>query len=285
MRRLLGLTMVGLAALTVFLIGLGGTTSAQQPQPNDGTVIVVAAPPLPQVHVCYNVEKGHEVLADARLGTTNFGGDRVTIVRLVMMCELSTLNVSSANNPAPPTAPDTRILACYSLKDGGNPNDPYQIETVFFKDAVIVGQSNLMCETAAKYVTDAAGNVQKFGTPSGNVRQCFDLRKGDDVGKPFIIANNNFGLDKVRIGAGMQMCEEAEKRRMINGMLDVTGFANGVVEECFRMRGTVDSKATFVLETENFGRSEVVVRAARMVCVPGVKTPIFTASIDAARNP
>jgi hypothetical protein len=285
MKSLLGITVIALTAAALLLIVQGGTTSAQQPLPDNDTVTVTALPPLPPVHVCYEVQKGHEVQVDARLVTTNFGGDRVTIGRLVMMCELSTLKSPNATNPNPPPAADTRILACYSLRDGGNPDDPYQIETVFFKDSVIVGKSNLMCETAAKYVTDAAGNVHKFGTPSGNVRQCFDLGKGDDVGKPFVIANNNFGLDKVLIGSGIQMCEEAAKYRLINGVVDVTGFANGVVEECFRMRGNLDPRLPVVLETENFGRSEAMVRAARMICVPGEKSPIFTASIDTNREP
>ena len=65
-------------------------------------------------------------------------------------------------------------------------------------------------------------------------------------------------------------------------MLDVTGYANGYVEECFRVSGNLDPKLPVVLETENFGRDEVVVRQARLLCAPGVKTPIFTASIDVA---
>ena len=282
MRKLLGLTLVAFAGIALLLVGPGKTTSAQQPPPADDTVTVVLAPPPPQVHVCYDVRDGDFVKVDARLETTNFGGDRVTIGKLVMMCELSTLNGTNASNPLPPTVPDTRIYACYDLRDGGNPNDPYQIQTMFFNDYVIVGPSKLMCETAAKYVTDAAGNVQKFGSPSGNILQCFDLFKGDDVNKGFIIANNNFGIDTVKIGGGIQMCEQAAKYRIINGAVDVTGFANGYVEECFRMRGTVDDKLVAVLETENFGRDEVVVRAPTMVCVPGEKTPIFTVSIDIA---
>jgi hypothetical protein len=284
MKKLFGLTVIAVTALALLFVAKGGTTSAQQPAPDSGnaTVTLDAAH---QVHVCYDVENGHEVKVDARLVTTNFGGDRVTIGRLVMMCELSTLTSVDATNPVPPTVPDTRILACYSLRDGANPNDPYFIDTFFFNDAVIVGQSNLMCETAAKYVTDAAGNVQKFGAPSGNVRQCFDLAKGDNVGKTFAIVNNNFGLDKALIGAGAKMCEEAAKHRIINGMLDVTGFANGVVEECFRMRGNLDPKLPVVLETENFGRSEAVVRQARLLCVNGEKTPIFSGAIDSFRAP
>jgi len=285
MRKLFGLTIIALAAFAVVLAGTGSTTFAQQPGADDPPITSVPHTPLPQVHVCYDVDKGDTVNVDARLQTTNFGGDRVTIGRLVMMCELSTLNSADVRDPAPPTVPDTRIFACYDLRDGGNPGDPYAIKTVFFKDAVYVGQSNLMCETAAKYVTDAAGNVEKFGSASGDVRQCFDLKKGDDIGKTFVIANNNFGVDKIKTGAGVQMCEQAAKYRIINGALDVTGFANGYVEECFRIRGTIDPRKTVVLETENFGRDEVVVRPARMMCVPGEKSPIFTASIDTTLDP
>src|SRR5690606_2447982 len=145
--------------------------------------------------------------------------------------------------------------------------------------AVVVTRSELMCETAAKYVTDELGNVQKFGTPSGRVSQCYNLKGGDNVGRTLVTHNNNFGRDEIVVGAGALMCEEAEKHRIINGVLDVTGFANGVVDECFRIASKADPQAKVVLETENFGRAEVLVRSPRMLCVHGEKAPIYIGSI------
>src|SRR5690606_7208346 len=81
MRTLLGLTLLTLAALSVFVFAPGGTSSAQVP---DTEQAAHAAGPT-RGEVCYSVERGHDVKVDARLITDNFGGDRVTIGRLVLM--------------------------------------------------------------------------------------------------------------------------------------------------------------------------------------------------------
>ena len=269
------------AALAVLLVVLqsGTTTSAQStPTPRDLPIAGIPNIPAPTlVYTCYDVQKGEDVKVDARLITTNFGGDLVTVRRLVMMCELSTKNVIDTTNPKAPPVQDTKIFACYTLDNGTDPNDPYSITTKNFgKDGVIVRTSNLMCESAVKYVTTANGTTQQFGSMNGVIWQCYRLDKGLDPAKPFILANNNFGLNSVRVRIGIEMCEEGEKDRLINGQIDVTGKATGVVYECFKLDNGKDPQKVVTLETKNFGKDQVLVRNARVMCEIGVKEPIHT---------
>lgn len=280
--RKLGLVPVIVAAAAAMALLLvvvqSGTTSAQS---NPGTKDPVITNPTPVpptlVYTCYDVQKGEDVKVEARLITKNFGGDLVTVRRLVMMCELSTKNVLDTPHPEAPPVQSTKIYACYTLDRGTDPNDPYSITTKNFgKDVVMVRTSNLMCETASKTVTNAAGGTQVYGSPSGGIWQCYRLDKGLDPNKAFILKNNNFGANTVRVRTGFEMCEEGEKDRIINGMLDISGQANGVVYECFKLENGNDPQKVVTLETKNFGKDQVVVRNARAMCEIGVKEPIHT---------
>jgi hypothetical protein len=280
MKKLIGLLILFAVLSLTWFTGGGATSSAQrQDGPQDQTDASAQVAPT-QVLECYTVKKGDSVNVSARLITKNFGGDLVVIRQLVLMCELSTKNPVDSQNAVPPPLADTRIYACYSLARGGTPDDPYIIETANFgKDGVIVRTSNLMCETAAKHVVDAAGNVTTIGTPSGNILQCYKLSQGDNPGKDFALVNNNFGRSLIKVATATQMCEEAQKLRLIAGAVVTSGEANGVVQECFAIRGGDDPEKVVTLETSNFGRDEVVVRRPVLMCEHGEKTPVYIPGI------
>jgi hypothetical protein len=286
MKKLLSLTAVFSVVTILLFLALGSTSSAQrQVDPAGPGVVSDQTAPATNVLECYNVDKGDSVNVSARLITKNFGGDLVAIRQLVMMCEESTKNAVNSRDAVPPPLSDTRIYACYSLQRGGDPDDPYVIETKNFgKDGVVVRTSNLMCETASKTVTDAAGNSRTIGTPTGSVMQCFKLSSGDSPNQAFTLVNNNFGASTVKVGTGIQLCEEAQKDRLVDGAVVSSGLANGFVRECFAIRGGDDPKAVVTLETKNFGKDEVVVRRAVTMCEGGEKTPVYIVGVSFPPN-
>jgi hypothetical protein len=143
----------------------------------------------------------------------------------------------------------------------------------FGTDTVKVGTSDLMCESARKYVTNPDGTVSQYGVGTNTIWQCFELGAGDNPNLAVSFANNNFGADVVTTGPTIQMCEEGVKYRDIHGQTEITGFANGVVHGCYDIAAWADDeKKTVVLATENFGRDEVVVRKATQICQVGSKS-------------
>ena len=272
-RKLLGLLLLSMATSLWFFSA--GNTSADHGGPH------VTAAPLPTVYTCYDLEKGEDVKTDVTLITKSYGKDAVQVRELVMLCELSTMYpFGHGYVPAPPPVADTAIFACYALRGGSNPNEAAILTTPSFgSDAVVVGTSHLMCEAARKHVTNAAGATVTFGAVRNAIWQCFRLGKGADPNQDVNLTNNNFGLERVTVRTGIAMCEEGEKHRLINGQWEVTGLANGVAYECFRLERGNDPQQVVVLETENFGRDEVVVRRASQVCQVAEKKPILIGQI------
>jgi len=276
MKRLLGLLLLTAAATLWFVAASPGAAD------DDGPAHTVTAYPLTaKAQVCYDVDKGEDVKVDVTLATKSYGKDDVQVRRLVMMCELSTIKTFPVPTgpflwiaPNPPTVSDTSIFACYALRGGDDPGMGANITTPSFgTDKVIVDTSNMMCESAKKHVINPDGTMSTYGVGTNTIWQCFKLGAGDNPNLAVGFANNNFGSDVVKTGIGIQMCEEGVKYRDIHGQTEVTGFANGVVYECFDVAGWADDeKKTVVLETENFGRDEVVVRQSTQVCQLGTKT-------------
>jgi hypothetical protein len=250
----------------------------------------VNTPPPTQVFECFSAQRGPDAAAVVRLITQNFGGDLVRVRNLVMMCELAfkVKPVPGTNPGADPTPlPDpaqTRIFACYKLDRGDDPNDPFTLTTANFgTDKVIVRDSNLLCEEGSKTrvkqpVTGGPPTTVVVGTPTGVVWQCYRLADTQPNDQPFRLLTNNFGRDDVRIGRGVQMCEEAAKQRIdpaTNTVVE-TGKATGNVVECFAVRSGTDPKAPVTLETKNFGKANTVIRRPLMMCEAAKKVPSFT---------
>jgi hypothetical protein len=280
--RLAVTSLVAVALLLALTYSGGRTLAGQKLTPPSPTVFNQEVPPEPtDVLVCYSVRGGDDVRVDARLVTQNFGGDLLRVRSLVLMCEQSVKYrpVPGELDPPPPVEP--RIYACYAVDRGSNPDDPYILETRNFgQDGVIVQQSNLMCEAAEKLTAD--GDVT--GAATGHVWQCFKLMQGDDPNTPFRVNNQNFGRDDVKVATAVQMCETAAKHRLTSaGTVVVSGEATGDVVECFRIQDGQDVGARVVLTTLNFGRDEVELRSAVVMCEPAVKTPVYV--IGVAFNP
>jgi hypothetical protein len=265
MKRLLGMVLLSAAATLWFWSAAPGSADHA----------TVTAYPLQKAQVCYDVDQGEDVKIDVVLDTKTYEKDEVQVRRLVMMCELST--ISTFKIPMgpflwiphnPPTVSDTSIFACYTLRGGDDAGMGAILKTPSFgEDKVIVGTSNLMCESAKKHVINPDGTKSTYGVGTNTIWQCFKIGNSDIAPLAASFANNNFGADVVTTGKGIELCEEGVKYREINGQIEVTGFANGVAHECFEVTGwQEDEKLPVVLETENFGRDEVVVRKATQIC-------------------
>ena len=287
MKKVLGLVALFAVLCMTLLFGPSATTSAQQqPGPQNGTDVTNQLVPT-QVLECYSVQNGDAVNTPARLVTKNFGGDLVYLRNLIMMCELSTKNSPTTQNADPPPAEQTKIFACYSLLRGSDPSDPFVLNTENFgKDVVTVRTANIMCESASKTVTTAAGGPKTYGTPDGQVAQCFRLDQGQTPNKFFTLANNNFGNTRVLVSTALEMCETAQKQiQTSDGNVATSGEATGAVAECFAIRGGVDEKTPVTLETKNFGKDEVIVHRPLLMCEEAEKTPIYTFGVPLPVNP
>ena len=94
----------------------------------------------------------------------------------------------------------------------------FQPRTVFLTtrnfglDQVLVLKADTLCEEARKIRLNTAGALgQTIGQPTGRVLECFTIEaKARNV--PFFLRTRNFGLDTVRVGRGVLLCEPAVKR-------------------------------------------------------------------------
>jgi hypothetical protein len=279
MKRLLGLLLLT-AAATLWLF----SASPGAADDDDGPTHTVTAY-SPKALVCYDVDKGDDVKVDVTPNTKSYGKDDAQVRRLVMMCETSTIGTFPVPTgpflyivPSPPPVADTAIYACYALRGGDDPKVSANLKTPSFgTDKVVIGTSNMMCEAGKKHVVNPDGSISSYGVSTNTIFQCFKLGEGDNPNLAVKFANNNFGADVVKTGNTIQMCEEGEKYRDIHGQTEVTGFANGVVHVCYDIAGWADDEMkTVVLETENFGRDEVVVRQSTQICQVGSKTEFLT---------
>jgi len=275
------------AALAVAISG-GTSTQARESSAPTPPLVDAQTSPITEVFECFRVDPGDQPGADpkvvVRLVTDNFGGKLVRVRKLVAMCELALkyTPVAGQLDPPPPADTQTRIYACYQIQRGQDPNDPFVLFTQNFqRDLVQVRTSQLMCEEAAKLRTDAAGNVTTVGQPTGNIWQCFNIDRAKPINQKFRLSTNNFGRNDALIIRGSQLCEEAMKLRLTaTGTVVTSGEATGRVLECFRLETGLDPKAKVTLETKNFGRVDVVVRRAVLMCEPGEKTPVYTWPVD-----
>jgi hypothetical protein len=276
------------AAGALFVFAAAGQVGRAQPDfrsPPEPTVDAQAAPTA--VWQCYDVQRGDDPQEVVRLVTENFGGDRVRVRNLILMCELAfkVRPVLGVPDPPPPTDADTRILACYRLELGGDPNDPYQLDTANFgTDGVIVRQSQLMCEEASKtrVFTDPNGSTRTVttGQPTGQTWQCYTLRLGADPQLSFRLITNNFGRDDVEVRRSGLMCETSAKfKQDAAGNVLPFGEATGEVLQCFRLLDGADPNIRVTLGTANFGPDEILIRRSNSMCEAAEKEPVFIAGV------
>jgi hypothetical protein len=180
--------------------------------------------------------------------------------------------------PPPPDPTVVRVLACYEIERGTDPNDPFVLDTANFReDPVWVRTSKLMCEEASKTRVLPTGEVVTVGQATGQPWQCFILRNAKDNNLPFRLVTNNFGRDNVFVLRGVNLCEDAMKlRQNADGTIVTSGEAVGRVMECFRIESKLDPRVRVTLTTRNFGPVDAEVRRAASMCEGAKKVPIYT---------
>jgi hypothetical protein len=284
------LAAVLVASLGALLVFTTSGSEVSRAQPDFG---VQALPELEnqaaptRVWQCFDLQRGEDADTVVRLVTENFGGDRVQVRNLVMMCELALKYrpVPGTADPAPPPDEAVVILACYRIQEGGDPNDPFVLTTANFgSDGILVRNSNLMCEEASKtrvVVTPDGNEVRETtGQPTGQTWQCYRLSGGNNPQAPFRLLTNNFGRDDVRVMDSVLMCEGSAKfRQNSDGTITQFGDVTGQVVQCFRILEGGSPNLQVTLDTENFGQDEVAVRRSSLMCEPARKQPVFIAGV------
>jgi hypothetical protein len=284
-----GIVLVPLALALLALTVFGGEdTQARQTAPPISAPPAIEQAAPTRVLECFNLnvprnQPGGDPKAVVRLVTQNFGGDLVRVRRLALMCELA-LKVpvpvpgTPDETPPPPDPAAVRVLACYEIERGTDPNDPFVLSTRNFgRDIVWVRTSKLMCEEASKTRVLATGQVVTVGQPTGQPWQCFILRNAKNNNLPFRLVTNNFGRDDVFVLRGVNLCEDAMKLRQdAAGTIITSGEATGRVMECFRVESKLDPRVRVTLTTRNFGPVEAEVRRAASMCEDAEKISIYT---------
>lgn len=171
-----------------------------------------APPDTKEALQCFRVQKGQDPNDGAILTTQNFGPDAVQVRTSTRMCE-SAIKIRPQLPPFG-DAPIPQAWQCFDLKNGQNPNTQVVLSTNNFgPHRVFVRQAVLMCETAAKYVQTAAGDVQlSIPNEKTQVYECFKVVEAPNQAVPARLITRNFGTDDVRIRRANLMCEPARKQ-------------------------------------------------------------------------
>lgn len=177
-------------------------------------VPVGTKPAPPTVHEalqCFRLQNGQDPNDPAVLDTLNFGPDGVRVRTSTRMCE----SAVKLRPGLPPfgEVPQPRAWQCFNIQNGHNPNVQVVLSTNNFgAHRAFVRQAVLMCETAAKYIQTAAGEVQlSIPNEEQQVYECFRLIETPFQLAPATLITKNFGNDEVRIGRANLMCEPAKK--------------------------------------------------------------------------
>jgi hypothetical protein len=165
----------------------------------------------------------------------------------------------------------SRVLACYTLQRGDDPQTVVQLKTENFgNDLVRIRNLVFMCEGALKF---NAPPQQAFTTPDF-VLACYRIERGNDPADPYLLTTENFGVSFVEVRAAVLFCEGAQKTVTdADGTTKVVGEAGeGGMWQCFRTQTTFNPAAPKILLTDNFGRDEVRVGRATLICEDASKT-------------
>ena len=103
--------------------------------------------PPPIIWQCFNLANGESIGSQFRITTNNFGDDRITVRKAVMLCEDAIkTRVSAAGQVTSIRGATGRVFACYTI--AGRPGQqPFFLTTRNFgPDNVRVTRPSLMCE-------------------------------------------------------------------------------------------------------------------------------------------
>lgn len=106
---------------------------------------------------CYRILRGDDPEAKVVLETKNFGKEKVVVRQAIVMCEEARAETPDSQDGTVGQSTGY-VWECYRLTDGANPQEKVVLETRSFgRDAVVIGQSSLMCERAKKDHFPGAG--------------------------------------------------------------------------------------------------------------------------------
>jgi len=177
-------------------------------------------PPSPtqtRIFACYRLDGGTDPADPYLLTTANFGTSAVQVRTSNLMCEEAS-KTRSLPGSVPPIQvtvgqPSGVVWQCYKLARSKSTGGPFRLITNNFgRDDVQIGGAVQMCEEAAKFRLDAAGNVIQSGEATGLVLECFRLGLGDTPNARVSLTTRNFGKDDVTVGLATRMCEPATKQ-------------------------------------------------------------------------
>lgn len=274
-----------IAILAAVVLGAFAWAAAAHPGGSNARVPVGApasqvsgqvAPTL--VWECFSLIKGEDPKVRVRLLTNNFGRDDVNVRESGTYCETA----NKFRNPDAATQlypPQLRLaMQCFKIDKGEDPDDDVILTTKNFgsHDAT-VRRAVSMCENAVKYVP----GKPLFGDPAfESVWQCFKIESRINIAESMYLVTDNFGIDKTFVRRPSLMCEPAIKyRRQLPpyGSIDpASGAQTTRIIECFDVEAP-NRQFNTVIATRNFGRDEVQIRRANMLCEPGLKIRLFDA--------
>jgi hypothetical protein len=229
------------------------------------------------------------------LVTENFGLDVVTVKDLALVCELGLIYPDSGGNSG--EVETVRILACYVIEHGDNPDDPVILSpyeepatvdaAVIYEDAVVVKKAQYLCEEGTKTLVNGRNSAtvvsEPYGEITGRVWECFSVERGDEGNEEVTLVTENFGSDRVEIKDLSLLCEFAEKV-LENGQggYDPVCITEGCLPEegdeflaCFEIDDGEDHEVRVEIETDNFGTENVRIDKAKVMCVSVLKERPF----------
>lgn len=171
-----------------------------------------------RIFACYRLDGGIDPADPYLLTTANFGTGVVQVRTSNLMCEEAS-KTRTLPGSVPPVQvtlgqPSGVVWQCYKLlqrtKSAGG--SFRLITNNFGRDDVQIGGAVQMCEEAAKFRLDAAGNVIQSGEATGLVLECFRLGSGNTPNARVALTTRNFGKDDVTVGLATRMCEPATKQ-------------------------------------------------------------------------
>jgi hypothetical protein len=281
-----------IVALFVAIQGGGNIGLAGQADPRQAEQVAsnLQAPPESPVWECIAITQGDAVNDAIVLETANFGFDYVVVNRPEFFCEAIILTLT---NTPPTTTAEERILVCYSIRRGDDPDDPAILDSsplfpvadggfdgppdVNTGDDVQVRRSTHFCEEGTKALElDNTIPGTQYDEPYGElgtdaIWQCFTLEQGQDPNDRVFLWSNNFGMDQATVRASSMFCEPAVK--CLEGeACDAGTFPEEEVLQCFRVPdGHKLEEERVLLETDNFGEDAVQMRNTSTICAPATK--------------
>ena len=282
MKRFIPPILLGGFIVALFVAIQGGAPGlAGQKDPASAEPVTANLQAALQGYECIAIVHGDVSNEAIVLQTPNFGFDYVVVVKPEFFCETALKFPSGSPEIRDPE--EVRILVCYSIRRGDDPDDPITLDTISFSgndggpagDQVDVRRATIMCEegTKRRFIRGDGFDDPVGTTDTVAIWECFTLEKGEVPNQRALLVTDNFGPDEVIILGSNLMCEPAQK--FLNDNVGTTAgvFPDEPVLQCYTLQGGVSlEEQPLILETGNFGDDRVDMRNGSKWCEPAVKT-------------